>query len=116
MYASKFFISTLKEAPAEAELISHKLNFLKALPSIGETKYNGLLPSGNNPNDLYYQSGFKNYLINFLGLRETENEKEMPSFDILRSLETVKKVYGSEDLKEGASSFVKKTDPNWKDK
>jgi len=25
MYASKFFISTLKEAPAEAELISHKL-------------------------------------------------------------------------------------------
>ena len=49
-------------------------------------------------------------------LRETENEKEIPSFDILRSLETVKKVYGSEDLKEGASSFVKKTDPNWKDK
>ena len=25
MYASKFYISTLKEAPAEAELISHKL-------------------------------------------------------------------------------------------
>ena len=25
MRASKFFISTLKEAPAEAELISHKL-------------------------------------------------------------------------------------------
>ncbi|MDC0037311.1 enoyl-CoA hydratase-related protein [Alphaproteobacteria bacterium] len=49
-------------------------------------------------------------------LRETENEKEMPSFDILRSLETVKKVYESEDLKEGASSFVKKTDPSWKDK
>ena len=49
-------------------------------------------------------------------LRETENEKEIPSFKILRSLETVKKVYGSEDLREGASSFVKKTDPNWKDK
>ena len=49
-------------------------------------------------------------------LRETENEKELPSFKILRSLETVKEVYGSEDLKEGASSFVKKKDPNWKDK
>ena len=49
-------------------------------------------------------------------LRETENEKEIPSFKILRSLETVKKVYGSEDLREGASSFVKKTDPKWKDK
>ena len=49
-------------------------------------------------------------------MRETENEKEIPSFKILRSLESVKKVYGSEDLKEGASSFVKKTDPNWKDK
>ena len=49
-------------------------------------------------------------------LRETENEKEIPSFKILRSLESVKKVYGSEDLKEGASSFVKKTDPNWRDK
>ena len=49
-------------------------------------------------------------------LRETENEKEIHSFKILRSLESVKKVYGSEDLKEGASSFVKKTDPNWKDK
>ena len=48
-------------------------------------------------------------------LRETENEKEIPSFNILRSLESVKKVYGSEDLKEGASSFVKKTDPNWKE-
>ena len=49
-------------------------------------------------------------------LRETENEKEIPSFKILRSLETVKKVYNSDDLKEGASSFVKKTDPKWKDK
>ena len=38
------------------------------------------------------------------------------SFEILRSLETVKKVYGSQDLKEGASSFVKKTDPKWQDK
>ena len=49
-------------------------------------------------------------------LRETENEKELPSFKILRSLETVKMVYGSHDLKEGASSFVKKTDPKWQDK
>ena len=49
-------------------------------------------------------------------LRETENEKELTSFKILRSLETVKKVYGSHDLKEGASSFVKKTDPKWQDK
>ena len=62
----------------------------------------------NGPNLIY--SSIKEVL------RETENEKEIPSFDILRSLETVKKVYGSEDLKEGASSFVKKTDPNWKDK
>lgn len=59
---------------SDRELISHKLNFLKALPSFGKTKYYGLLPSGNNPNDLYYQSGFKNYLINFLGLRGKENE------------------------------------------
>ena len=49
-------------------------------------------------------------------LRETENEKEIPSFKVLRSLESVKKVYESEDLREGASSFVKKTDPKWKDK
>ena len=62
----------------------------------------------NGPNLIY--SSIKEIL------RETENEKEMPSFKILRSLESVKKVYGSEDLKEGASSFVKKTDPNWKDK
>ena len=62
----------------------------------------------NGPNLIY--SSIKEVL------RETENEKEIPSFKILRSLESVKKVYGSEDLKEGASSFVKKTDPNWKDK
>ena len=49
----------------DSERISHKLNFLKELPSLGETKYNGLLSSDNNPNDLYYQSGFKKYLINF---------------------------------------------------
>ena len=62
----------------------------------------------NGPNLIY--SSIKEVL------RETENEKEIPSFKILRSLESVKKVYESEDLKEGASSFVKKTDPNWKDK
>ena len=62
----------------------------------------------NGPNLIY--SSIKEVL------RETENEKEIPSFKILRSLETVKKVYGSEDLREGASSFIKKTDPKWKDK
>ena len=61
----------------------------------------------NGPNLIY--SSIKEVL------RETENEKEIPSFKILRSLETVKKVYGSQDLKEGASSFVKKTDPKWQD-
>ena len=44
-------------------------------------------------------------------LRETENEKEIPSFKILRSLESVKKVYGSEDLKEGAVSYTHLTLP-----
>ena len=62
----------------------------------------------NGPNLIY--SSIKEVL------RETENEKEIPSFEILKSLDTVKKVYNSEDLKEGASSFVKKTDPKWKDK
>ena len=62
----------------------------------------------NGPNLIY--SSIKEVL------RETENEKELPSFKILRSLDTVKKVYGSHDLKEGASSFVKKTDPKWQDK
>ena len=62
----------------------------------------------NGPNLIY--SSIKEVL------RETENEKEIPSFKVLRSLDSVKKVYGSEDLKEGASSFVKKTDPNWQDK
>ena len=62
----------------------------------------------NGPNLIY--SSIKEVL------RETENEKELPSFKILRSLETVKKVYGSHDLKEGASSFVKKANPKWQDK
>ena len=62
----------------------------------------------NGPNLIY--SSIKEVL------RETENEKEIPSFKILRSLETVKQVYRSEDLREGASSFIKKTDPKWKDK
>ena len=62
----------------------------------------------NGPNLIY--SSIKEVL------RETENEKEIPSFKILKSLDTVKKVYNSEDLLEGASSFVKKTNPKWKDK
>ena len=49
-------------------------------------------------------------------LRKTENVDEQPAFDILRSLETVQKVYRSKDLVEGASSFVKKNKPKWKDK
>ena len=47
-------------------------------------------------------------------MRKTENVDEQPAFDILRSLESVKKVYNSEDLSEGASSFVKKEKPKWK--
>ena len=49
-------------------------------------------------------------------LQKTENVDEQPAFDILRSLETVKKVYQSEDLVEGASSFIKKDKPKWKGK
>ena len=47
-------------------------------------------------------------------LRETENVDEQPAFQTLRSLESVKKVYGSKDLVEGATSFVKKSSPEWK--
>ena len=49
-------------------------------------------------------------------LRKTENVDEQPAFDTLRSLETVKKVYRSGDLVEGATSFVKKDKPKWKGK
>ena len=49
-------------------------------------------------------------------MRKTENIDEQPAFDILRSLDSVKKVYNSEDLSEGASSFVKKEKPKWKGK
>jgi crotonobetainyl-CoA hydratase len=49
-------------------------------------------------------------------LRKTENVDEQQAFDTLRSLETVKKVYRSEDLVEGATSFVKKNKPKWKSK
>ena len=49
-------------------------------------------------------------------LRETENVKEQSAFKTLRSLETVNKVYRSEDLAEGATSFVKKSKPKWKGK
>ena len=37
-----------------------------------------------------------------------ENIDEQSAFNTLRSLETVKQVYRSEDLLEGATSFVKK--------
>ena len=49
-------------------------------------------------------------------MRKTENIDEQPAFDILRSLDSVKKVYGSEDLAEGASSFIKKNKPKWQGK
>jgi len=49
-------------------------------------------------------------------LRKTENVDEQQAFDTLRSLETVKKVYRSGDLVEGATSFVKKDKPKWKGK
>tara|TARA_Y100000590_G_scaffold442530_1_gene570722 strand:+ start:1437 stop:2213 length:777 start_codon:yes stop_codon:yes gene_type:complete len=62
----------------------------------------------NGPNLIY--SSIKEVL------RKTENIDEQPSFDILRSLDSVKKVYSSEDLTEGASSFIKKSKPKWKGK
>ncbi len=49
-------------------------------------------------------------------LRQTENIDEQPAFDVLRSLETVKKVYNSKDLVEGATSFTNKKDPKWQGK
>ena len=49
-------------------------------------------------------------------LRKTENIDEQPAFDVLRSLESVNKVYRSKDLVEGATSFVKKSTPKWKGK
>ena len=49
-------------------------------------------------------------------LRQTENIDEQPAFDVLRSLETVKKVYNSKDLIEGATSFTDKKDPKWQGK
>jgi len=60
----------------------------------------------NGPNLIY--SSIKEVL------RETENVDEQPAFKTLRSLESVKKVYGSKDLVEGATSFVKKSSPEWK--
>ena len=47
-------------------------------------------------------------------LQQTENVDEQPSFDLLRKLKTVKKVYRSQDLMEGAKSFVGKKKPKWK--
>jgi len=47
-------------------------------------------------------------------LRKTENIDEQSAFDTLRSLPTVQKVYRSEDLVEGATSFTKKVKPKWK--
>ena len=49
-------------------------------------------------------------------LQQTENVDEQPAFKVLRSLESVNKVYRSKDLIEGATSFVKKSKPKWKGK
>ena len=49
-------------------------------------------------------------------LQQTENVDEHSSFKLLRSLESVHKVYHSKDLVEGATSFVKKKTPKWKGK
>ena len=49
-------------------------------------------------------------------LRETENINEQEAFDTLRSFPSVKKVYNSDDLMEGANSFTKKVKPKWKGK
>ena len=49
-------------------------------------------------------------------LRQTENVDEHSSFDLLRKLESVKKVYHSDDLLEGTKSFVNKSKPKWKGK
>ena len=49
-------------------------------------------------------------------LQKTENIDEKPAFKVLRSLDTVNKVYRSQDLTEGAKSFVKKKKPKWKGK
>ena len=49
-------------------------------------------------------------------LRKTENIDEQSAFNTLRSLPTVQKVYRSEDLVEGATSFTKKIKPKWKGK
>ena len=47
-------------------------------------------------------------------LQKTENIDEKPAFKVLRSLDSVKNVYRSQDLTEGAKSFVKKKKPKWK--
>ena len=62
----------------------------------------------NGPNLIY--SSIKEVL------RETENINEQEAFDTLRSLPSVKKVYNSDDLMEGATSFTKKVKPKWKGK
>ena len=46
--------------------------------------------------------------------QKTENIDEQPAFKLLRKLESVNKVYRSEDLIEGATSFVGKKTPKWK--
>ena len=62
----------------------------------------------NGPNLIY--SSIKEVL------RATENIDEQPAFKTLRSLPSVKKVYKSDDLIEGATSFTKKVKPKWKGK
>ncbi len=47
-------------------------------------------------------------------LRRTENVDELPAFDLLAALATVRRVYDSQDLVEGATAFADKRKPDWK--
>ncbi len=47
-------------------------------------------------------------------LRRTENVDGLPAFDLLAALVTVRRVYDSEDLLEGATAFAEKRKPDWK--
>ena len=101
-------VQKLSQKPQSNIIVQKATQFLKTKKDVLKRAWEIATKISKGPNLIY--SSIKEVL------RETENEKELPSFKILRSLETVKKVYGSHDLKEGASSFVKKTDPKWQDK
>lgn len=47
-------------------------------------------------------------------LRRTEDVEEQEAFKVFNALESVKRVYASEDLKEGAKAFAEKRKPVWR--